>query len=198
MKKVTFISDKIKNNTFSYTGKGGFEAVANNYSEDILSWLEKLIPLQQQIDMLYEKENIEFQKRNYTRIVTKFFPKEYKEFVNINILLRDANAIKDGFTQQQDITNLYNLLVTNNYLKYPGRSEIYVDFDTFEEFILVYKDELDIQYVAQYKKKEDAISLKEKEKKIVLEEKINEDTLIENKEDKKEENYWTNLLLGKR
>jgi len=71
MKKLSIISNQIKNNTFSYTGKGSFEATVNKNKELILGWLEELIPLQIQIDTLSELENLEFQKRNYTRILTK-------------------------------------------------------------------------------------------------------------------------------
>ena len=41
--------------------------------------------LKNQINSLIELENIEFQKRNYTRILTKVFPEEYKEFVSLNL-----------------------------------------------------------------------------------------------------------------
>jgi len=201
MKKVTFISDKIKNNNFSYTGKGGFEAVVINYKKDILIWLEDLVPLQKQMEILYEKDNIEFQKRNYTRILTKFFPDEYKEFVNVNILLRDAKFIKDGFEKQNDVSNLYDILVTNNYLKYPGRSEKYVEFNIFEEFIKVYIHDLNIQYISQYKQKEESIALEEEIQNVetieIIDEVIYKEPVVEVKKDK-EENYWTNLLLGKK
>lgn len=52
MKKLSIISNQIKNNTFSYTGKGSFEATVNKNKELILGWLEDLIPLQTQIDLL--------------------------------------------------------------------------------------------------------------------------------------------------
>ncbi len=197
MKKIANISQKLQNNNFSYTGKGGFEAIVNKHKKDILQWLEELIPLQQQLEFLYEKENVEFQKRNYIRILTKYFPKEYKEFVNINILLRDSKAIKQSYLQQQDVTNLYNILVTNNYLKYPGRNENFVDFDIFEEFIKVYKDELQIDYISNENLKSQQIS-KTKNTPTPQQE---EEQLIRSEEDTKkdkEENYWTNLLLGKR
>ena len=93
MKKLANISNQIKNNTYSYTGKGAFEAVVNNFKNDIIKWLEDLIPLQIQMEYLEEKANINFQKRNYTRILTKILPNEYKEFVSINILARDSIII---------------------------------------------------------------------------------------------------------
>ena len=64
MKKLSIISNQIKNNTYSYTGKGSFEAIVNKNKDLVLEWLDNLIPLQKQIDMLAELENINFQKRN--------------------------------------------------------------------------------------------------------------------------------------
>ena len=129
MKKLSQISDKIKDDNFSYTGKGSFESIFNKNKKEIIVWLEELIPLQKQIELLYEKESIEFQKRNYTRILTKFLPKEYTEFVSLNILLRDLDGIKEVFIDNKNIVNIYNKLVLNRYLNYPGKSENFVEFE---------------------------------------------------------------------
>jgi len=142
MKKLSIISNQIKNNTYSYTGKGSFEAVVNNNKDLILSWLEELIPLQNQINLLFEQEGIEFQKRNYTRILTKVFPDEYKEFVSLNILVRDANILAQYYNKEYNITILYDNLIHDKYLKYPGKYEKYVEFNIFQKFVMMYRDEL--------------------------------------------------------
>lgn len=142
MKKLSIISNQIKNNTFSYTGKGSFEAVVNKNKELIVGWLEELIPLQSQIDLLHDLEGIEFQKRNYTRILTKVFPDEYKEFVSLNILVRDANIIAQYYSNEYNITILYDNLIKDKYLKYPGKYEKYVEFNIFQKFVMMYRDDL--------------------------------------------------------
>lgn len=142
MKKLSTISNQIKNNTYSYTGKGSFEAIVNKNKELILSWLEELIPLQNQINLLIELEEIEFQKRNYTRILTKIFPDEYKEFVSLNILVRDANILAQYYNEEYNITMLYDNLLKDKYLKYPGKYEKYVEFNIFQKFVMMYRDEL--------------------------------------------------------
>lgn len=115
MKKLSAISDQIKNNTFSYTGKGSFEAIVNNHKDEVLQWLEELVPLQKQIESLDEMENVTFQKRNYTRILTKLFPEEYKEFVSLNILVRDSSEIAVEYKQNYNISSLYNALIEKNF-----------------------------------------------------------------------------------
>jgi len=142
MKKLSTISNQIKNNTYSYTGKGSFEAIVNKNKELILGWLEELIPLQNQIDLLTELEELEFQKRNYTRILTKIFPDEYKEFVSLNILVRDANILAQYYNEEYNITILYDNLIKDKYLKYPGKYEKYVEFNIFQKFVMMYRDEL--------------------------------------------------------
>lgn len=142
MKKLSTISNQIKNNTYSYTGKGSFEAIVNKNKELILGWLEELIPLQNQINLLTELEEIEFQKRNYTRILTKIFPDEYKEFVSLNILVRDANILAQYYNEEYNITILYDNLIKDKYLKYPGKYEKYVEFNIFQKFVMMYRDEL--------------------------------------------------------
>jgi len=142
MKKLSIISNQIKNNTFSYTGKGSFEAIVNNNKDQIIEWLEDLMPLQKQIDTLSEQENIEFQKRNYTRILTKLLPEEYKEFVSVNILVRDANIIAKYYDDEYNVTILYEQLVEDKYLKYPGKYEKYVEYNIFQRFVMMYKDDL--------------------------------------------------------
>ena len=195
MKKLSIISNQIKNNTYSYTGKGSFEAVVNNNKELILSWLEELIPLQKQIDNLNEKENIDFQKRNYTRILTKIFPNQYKEFVSLNILVRDSNKIGQYYESEFNISILYEKLIQNKFLKYPGKYDKYVEFDLFQKFLMMYRDELianqaDTEIskeIKQITKTEETITIKKE-----LVETIEKETI----KPKKETN-WTNLLLGK-
>ena len=113
MKKLSIISEQIKNNTYSYTGKGSFESIVKNNKELVLGWLEDLIPLQQQIDTLKDLVGLEFQKRNYTRILTKLFPLEYTEFVSLNILIGDAVVIAQYYEDEYNITLLYDKLLLN-------------------------------------------------------------------------------------
>jgi hypothetical protein len=224
MKKLSIISNQIKNNTFSYTGKGSFEAVVNKNKEVILGWLEDLLPLQSQIDLLLELEGLEFQKRNYTRILTKVFPNEYKEFVSLNILVRDANILAQYYSNEYNITILYDNLIKDKYLKYPGKYEKYVEFGIFQKFVMMYRDDLitslnqDNQSIAKKPKIEiskaiekenelDTENLKEflqtepNEEEIEAEkQKMEEDFLKEeaDKKDKKDKDTnWTQLLLGK-
>lgn len=142
MKKLSIISNQIKNNTYSYTGKGSFEAIVNKHKDKVLSWLEDLIPLQRQIEMLADLEDINFQKRNYTRILTKIFPEEYKEFVCVNILVRDANVIAQYYDDEYNVTILYDNLLKDKYLKYPGKYDKYVEFNIFQKFIMTYREDL--------------------------------------------------------
>ncbi len=191
MKKLSIISNQIKNNTYSYTGKGAFEAVVNNNKDLILDWLEELIPLQRQIDNLNEKENIDFQKRNYTRILTKVFPEQYKEFVSLNILVRDSNIIGQYYENEFNISILYEKLITNKYLKYPGKYDRYVEFDLFQKFLMMYRDEL---ISNQYSAEPTNI---EKEQKIVNTKQDETEDIIQAEKPIKKETNWTNLLLGK-
>ena len=142
MKKLSIISNQIKNNTYSYTGKGSFEAVVNKNKDKVLDWLEDLIPLQKQIDMLKDLENLEFQKRNYTRILTKLFPDDYKEFVSLNILVRDANIIAQYYDDEYNVTILYENLLNDKYLKYPGKYDKYVEYNIFQKFVMMYREDL--------------------------------------------------------
>lgn len=200
MKKLSIISNQIKNNTYSYTGKGSFEAIVNNNKDLILSWLEELIPLQNQINLLFEQEGIEFQKRNYTRILTKVFPEEYKEFVSLNILVRDANILAQYYNKEYNITILYDNLIHDKYLKYPGKYEKYVEFNIFQKFVMMYRDELmsslntNKQTVQTAKHTIAKEILSEDE---VIEETIDieEDEEVKTKKDK--DTNWTQLLLGK-
>lgn len=217
MKKLSIISNQIKNNTFSYTGKGSFEATVNKNKELILGWLEDLIPLQTQIDLLKELENLEFQKRNYTRILTKVFPDEYKEFVSLNILVRDANILAQYYNEEYNITILYDNLIKDKYLKYPGKYEKYVEFSIFQKFVMMYRDELisslNSEKQSTISKKqipsenndnaiEEKLSDKtyeEKESSIILD-KTEKDLEIEandKKASKDKDTNWTQLLLGK-
>jgi len=221
MKKLSTISNQIKNNTYSYTGKGSFEAIVNKNKELVLGWLEELIPLQSQIDLLSELEEIEFQKRNYTRILTKIFPEEYKEFVSLNILVRDANILAQYYNEEYNITILYDNLIKDKYLKYPGKYEKYVEFNIFQKFVMMYRDELitslesDHQTVATHKQhhqektietpqkieiktiEEESIDTSAQTDKIVEEKQIEIEEEEINKKNKDKDTNWTQLLLGK-
>ena len=190
MKKLSKISDQIKNNTYSYTGKGSFESVVNDNKDDIIKWLENLIPLQKQIEYLNEKSGLNFQKRNYTRILTKSLENEYTEFVCVNILIRDASVIKDFYLSETDFKKLYSNLINNKSLKYPGKYDNYVEYDIFERFITVYKDDLGITISSNTNEK-----TIEKNTILSSDKKVNNE--VPNIEKKKETN-WTNLLLGKK
>ncbi len=207
MKKLSTISDQIKNNTYSYTGKGSFESIVNKNKELIVKWLEELVPLQKQIDLLLELEDIEFQKRNYTRILTKVFPQEYKEFVSLNILVRDANIVAQYYNEEYNITLLYDKLLKDKYLKYPGKYEKYVEFNIFQKFVMMYRDELissldqENQTTATYKNEkklsENTMKPIDKEEKVSDEiDNVKKET--KEKDDTKEKDTnWTQLLLGK-
>ncbi len=194
MKKLPSISNQIKNNTFSYTGKGAFEAVVQNFKVEILVWLEDLIPLQQQIQYLEDKANIQFQKRNYTRILTKLFPIEYNEFVSLNILVRDSNIIAKYYQDEFNLTLLYTQLLDAKYLKYPGKYDKYVEFEIFQKFVMMYRDELNSSLTTNKIVKEQS--------KLIVEEKV-EDNISQEvipkeiKSKVKKETNWTNLLLGR-
>ena len=205
MKKLSIISNQIKNNTYSYTGKGSFEAIVNKNKELILGWLEELIPLQNQIDLLIELEEIEFQKRNYTRILTKIFPEQYTEFVSLNILVRDANILAQYYNEEYNITILYDNLIKDKYLKYPGKYERYVEFNVFQKFVMMYRDELISSLEGEHQtlqthKQESKNSIVEP----TTETKTNEEQIIEEialeekvQDTKEKDTNWTNLLLGK-
>ena len=220
MKKLSTISNQIKNNTYSYTGKGSFEAIVNKNKELVLGWLEELIPLQSQIDLLSELEEIEFQKRNYTRILTKIFPEEYKEFVSLNILVRDANILAQYYNEEYNITILYDNLIKDKYLKYPGKYEKYVEFNIFQKFVMMYREELmtslesEHQTIATHKQQheektietspkietktivQETVETPSQTKKIVEEEiEIEEEEISKKNKDK--DTNWTQLLLGK-
>jgi len=206
MKKLSIISNQIKNNTYSYTGKGSFEAIVNNNKDLILSWLEELILLQNQINLLFEQEGIEFQKRNYTRILTKVFPDEYKEFVSLNILVRDANILAQYYNKEYNITMLYDNLIHDKYLKYPGKYEKYVEFNIFQKFVMMYRDELisslntnnqTIQTAKHTSQKEEVTKEEIEFINSLTEEEIKELENEEQKNKKDKDTNWTQLLLGK-
>ena len=207
MKKLSIISNQIKNNTYSYTGKGSFEAVVNNNKELILNWLEELIPLQKQIEQLNDKENIDFQKRNYTRILTKIFPEQYKEFVSLNILVRDSNIIGQYYQNEFNITILYDKLLENKHLKYPGKYDKYVEFNLFQKFLMMYRDELISNQEEEFEKIKKTESINEKDTEVtetidIETNEINIDVEQKEKEEisqnkSKKDTNWTNLLLGK-
>ncbi len=195
MKKLLNISNQIKNNTYSYTGKGSFEAVVNNFKSDIIIWLEELVPLQQQIQHLFDKSSLQLQKRNYTRILTKLLPDEYKEFVSLNILVRDANKIASCYKTEFNVTLLYDKLILNKDLKYPGKYEKFVEFEIFQKFIMMYRDELvsslgneTNKYTKQQVEKQPSAKIEKQE----------DQPHNENKEilPTKDDTNWTNLLLG--
>jgi hypothetical protein len=211
MKKLSIISNQIKNNTYSYTGKGSFEAIVNQNKEIILEWLEDLIPLQKQIDMLKELTDLEFQKRNYTRILTKVFPDEYTEFVSLNILVRDAHAIAQHYDDEYNVTILYNNLIEHKYLKYPGKYDKYVSYNVFQKFLMMYREDLMKSLENDEAKDENKNEIEdidfdlddmveEPEVKITKENQSQEDEKkIEEiaEANKPKETNWTNLLLGR-
>jgi len=143
MKKLRIISEKIESSNNNYFGRGSFETIIKNNKEIVLSWLENLTSIQNQITILndeYECENL--QKRNYVRIITKLFPQEYNQFVCINILLRDIDSITLAYLDNSDLKSQYELLVVNNRLKFPGKHKKIVDFDTYQQFITLYANDL--------------------------------------------------------
>ncbi len=209
MKKLSIISNQIKNNTYSYTGKGSFEAVVNQNKDKILEWLEDLIPLQKQIEMLKDLAGLEFQKRNYTRILTKLFPDEYTEFVSLNILVRDAHAIAQHYDEEYNVTILYNNLIENKYLKYPGKYDKYVSYNIFQKFIMMYREDLMKSLERDEAKEDKKTSYEEttsdfdeniEELEIEISEEIQpqeEETPQVTDVNKSKETNWTNLLLGR-
>lgn len=203
MKKLSAISNQIQNNTFSYTGKGSFEAIVNKHKELIATWLEELIPLQKQIEQLKDLEGIDFQKRNYTRILTKIMPDEYTEFVSLNILVRDSNIIAQYYDEEYNVTILYDNLIRDKYLKYPGKYEKFVGYNIFQKFIMMYKDDLlkalEAQEQDEIVKKETPKSIEENENKKPIEEETQQalEEELEQPSNEKETN-WTNLLLGRK
>lgn len=223
MKRISAISNQIKNHTFSYTGKGAFEAIANKHKEQILLWLEELTPLQVQIQMLDELENVSFQKRNYTRILTKLFPKEYTEFVSLNILVRDSETIARYYKDTYDLSSLYDSLIKDKFLKYPGKYDKYVEFDLFQKFIMTYKEDLiksaqnetipdnitihevPLERINILKpenkeeiREEEPIETEDQRENLLKMQKTAEDENAKIEAQKKEKNTnWTNLLLGK-
>ena len=215
MKKLSIISNQIKSNTFSYTGKGSFEAIVNQNKEKVLEWLENLLPLQTQIEMLKESEHLDFQKRNYTRILTKLFPNEYKEFVSQNILVRDASIIAKYYDEEYNITILYDNLIRDKFLKYPGKYDKYVEFNIFQKFVMLYRDDLlkclENTDTSNIKKSQTQESIKQdslnenqnkkeqKEQKVdeIKEEIIQEEEILEDQKSNQKETNWTNLLLGR-
>ena len=211
MKKLSIISNQIKNNTYSYTGKGSFEAVVNQNKDIILEWLDDLIPLQKQIDMLKDLTGLEFQKRNYTRILTKLFPDEYTEFVSLNILVRDAHVIAQHYNEEYNVTILYNNLIEKKFLKYPGKYDKYVSYNIFQKFVMMYREDL-MKSLDRDEVKEEKETIEEEQAvdfENITEEvaEINEEEpqpIIEEEElakiaeaNKPKETNWTNLLLGR-
>jgi len=204
MKKLSIISNQIKNNTYSYTGKGSFEAIVNQNKDKILEWLENLIPLQKQIEMLKDLTGLEFQKRNYTRILTKIFPDEYTEFVSLNILVRDAHVIAQYYEEEYNVTILYNNLIENKFLKYPGKYDKYVSYNIFQKFIMMYREDL-MKSLERDEVKDEVFNINNSDniEYSIEVESIEIDEIIEEVEKVQEiaaqpkETNWTNLLLGR-
>ena len=137
----------------------------------------------------------------------------------MNILVRDANILAQYYNEEYNITLLYDNLLKDKYLKYPGKYEKYVEFNIFQKFVMMYRDELitslnsEHQTIVSHKYeqkdeiditiKEDSIQEKIQVNKIKNTEEINlenEEIEIEKKEkqDKKDKDTnWTQLLLGK-
>ncbi len=143
MKKLLIISEKIESSNNNYFGRGSFETIIKNNKDLVLSWFENLTSIQNQIRILNDEYGCEnLQKRNYVRIITKLFPKEYSQFVCLNILLRDIDSITLAFLEHNDSKKQYELLVLNNRLKFPGKHKKVVDFDTYQQFITLYANDL--------------------------------------------------------
>jgi len=143
MKKLLIISEKIESSNNNYFGRGSFETIIKNNKDLVLSWFENLTSIQNQIRILNDEYGCEnLQKRNYVRIITKLFPKEYSQFVCLNILLRDIDSITLAFLEHNDSKKQYELLVLNNRLKFPGKHKKVVDFDTYQQFITLYAHDL--------------------------------------------------------
>jgi len=213
MKKLISISNQIKNQTYSYTGKGSFESAVSNNKDLIFSWLEELIPLQRQIEMLNDLTNLDYQKRNYTRILTKIFPEAYHEFVSVNILVRDSSIIANYYANEFNLTLLYENLINDRYLKYPGKYEKFVEYNLFQKFVMMYKDDLSKSLDIEYQTKNNLLDIQSqdivekqddcKEDNIVVQEEEEEEFILisdeehEGKVNKPEKTNWTQLLLGK-
>ena len=143
MKKLRIISEKIEGSNNNYFGRGSFENIIKSNSDVVLSWLENLTSIQNQITILNDKYGCEnLQKRNYVRIITKLFPEEYNQFVCLNILLRDIDSITLAYLDNNDLKIQYDLLIVNNRLKFPGKHKKFVDFDTYQQFITLYANDL--------------------------------------------------------
>lgn len=142
MKKLDVISNKIKSSKPNYFGRGHFESIIKENSKLILQWFEELVPVQEQIKELIELGCEDLQKRNYVRIITKLFPKEYGQFIALNILLRDIDSITAVFKGIHDTRKQYDTLLEHTKLKYPGKHQKYVDFHTYQQFVSFYKDDL--------------------------------------------------------
>lgn len=142
MKKLDVISNKIKSSKPNYFGRGHFESIIKENSKLILQWFEELIPVQEQIKELIELGCEDLQKRNYVRIITKLFPKEYAQFIALNILLRDIDSITAVFKGIHDTRKQYDTLIEHTKLKYPGKHQKFVDFHTYQQFVSFYKDDL--------------------------------------------------------
>lgn len=204
MKRLNIVSEQIKNNSNIYTGKSAYEHVILENQDTIFDWFENLVPIQDQINMLEELGCDNLQKRNYVRIITKLFPKEYNQFVSLNILIRDVDAIAGVFSMEDEEVQYYDL-IHNNKLKFPGRHKKYVSIDIYKEFIKVYEDDL------RAKMPKTATTYAIGTKKVEQEEKIEDKLLTESeeqatiesvesptKENKKEEKKtdWLKLLTG--
>ena len=143
MKKLQVISEKIEKTNNNYFGRGSFEAIIKENKHAVLSWLEDLTPVQEQIRRLEDEYHCEnLQKRNYVRIITKIFPQEYNQFVCVNILLRDIDSITLAFDKVNELKTQYAILVDNKKLKFPGKHQKYVDFETYQQFITLYRHDL--------------------------------------------------------
>ncbi|MFA7083578.1 MAG: hypothetical protein WC141_03475 [Arcobacteraceae bacterium] len=206
MKKLDVISNKIKSNKPNYFGRGHFESVIKENSKQILKWFEELIPVQEQIKELIEMGCEDLQKRNYVRIITKLFPKEYAQFIALNIMLRDIDSISAVFKGIYDTRKQYDTLLEHNKLKYPGKHQRYVDFHTYQQFVSFYKDDLinrainfeidssiEIEpnqqfiYNVHAKKKEEPVIIEEVNTPTIMEEEIEEKQKQEIEELPKEE-----------
>lgn len=142
MRKMSIISDKIKNSKSNYFGRGHFETIIKENKSQILEWFENLVPVQEQIKELTALGCDNLQKRNYVRIITKLFPQEYGQFISMNILLRDIDAITAVVKGIHDTRKQYDTLTEHLKLKFPGRHHKFVDFHTYQQFVTFYKEDL--------------------------------------------------------
>ncbi len=207
MKRLNIVSEQIQNNSNIYTGKSAYEHIILENQDTIFDWFENLVPIQDQINMLEELGCDNLQKRNYVRIITKLFPTEYNQFVSLNILIRDVDAIAGVFSMEDEEVQYYDL-IHNNKLKFPGRHKKYVSIDIYKEFIKVYEDDLRAKMPAT------ATTYAINTKKVDKEEKAEEKVVVDNeqkatntseealesptKENQKEEKKtdWLKLLTG--